>query len=167
MKTIKTPVEKRLMNKIFYSPDGCWYWLGAVTRGYGMIYLDRKDGKTSIDYSHRVSYELFVGGVPYGMHVLHHCDNPLCANPNHLFIGTNRDNVDDKIKKGRSWNKIQMVDRYLIQEALRNGYKNNDIANYFKVTPSAIRWIRKMPDNSYTRFMSCLVKASGRRLAWG
>jgi hypothetical protein len=145
-----TDISKRLINKVFHSPDGCWYWLGTLTRGYGMMFIKKKENNKSITkYSHRVSYELFIGQVPEGMHVLHRCDNPLCVNPHHLFLGTNRDNVDDKIRKGRSWNKIQMIERFIIQDALRTGYKTNDIANYFKVTPSAIRCIKQMPDASH------------------
>lgn len=74
--------------------SGCWIWTGCkVKAGYGTI------GKS---YMHRYSYELHQGRIPDGMHVCHQCDMPDCVNPDHLFIGTHRDNHEDKISKGRS-----------------------------------------------------------------
>jgi len=52
-------------------------------------------------YAHRFSWEYFNGPIPVGLQVLHKCDNPLCINPNHLFLGTNDDNVKDKVSKNR------------------------------------------------------------------
>ena len=75
--------------------DSCWIWQGATQpKGYGTF---RFEGKVQL--AHRVSYKLYVGGT--SNHVLHRCDNPSCVNPSHLFEGTNQDNVDDKMKKGR------------------------------------------------------------------
>lgn len=75
----------------------CWIWMGYRDRkGYGQV---RVNGKTF--YSHRMAWILSVGYIPKGMCVLHHCDNPKCVNPNHLFIGTHADNMHDMIKKGR------------------------------------------------------------------
>ena len=86
----------------FYSmPEpnsGCQLWLGAHTKrmGYGTIFWEEQ-----IVPAHKASWESINGPVPMGLLVLHKCDNPACINPNHLFLGTHKDNSDDKIEKGR------------------------------------------------------------------
>ena len=84
--------------------DKCWEWNGHRDKdGYGRfhIYYTKTKKQTNIG-AHKVSYELFYGKlVPGGMCVCHTCDNPTCVNPNHLWLGTNQDNMDDKINKGR------------------------------------------------------------------
>jgi len=76
----------------------CWIWRGYKNRhGYGQMTL--RGGRN--EYSHRLSYNLFVGAIPKGKCVLHKCDNPPCINPDHLFLGTRKDNVTDMDKKGR------------------------------------------------------------------
>ena len=81
-------------------PDGCWRWKGAKTvDGYGTF---GGGGLPFTARAHRVSWELFVGPIPEGAHVLHRCDNPGCVNPEHLWLGTAKDNSDDKYAKGRA-----------------------------------------------------------------
>ena len=76
---------------------GCWEWLGEKTeKGYGRLTIKKKHYR-----AHRLSYGFYVGDIPEGLLVCHHCDNPGCVNPSHLFIGTDMDNVHDMIKKGR------------------------------------------------------------------
>ena len=76
----------------------CWIWTGAKLKsGYGQLKISKKR-----TIAHRVSWELVNGPIPEGLICCHKCDNPSCVNPNHLFIGTNKDNCDDRIKKGRS-----------------------------------------------------------------
>lgn len=74
----------------------CWNWFGAVyPNGYGAFRVGREG------YAHRISWEIHRGKIPYKMNVLHHCDNRKCVNPEHLFIGTAKDNAQDCIRKGR------------------------------------------------------------------
>lgn len=77
----------------------CWDWLACTDKdGYGTMRVGgRKVGK-----AHRISHELNKGPIPKALFVLHRCDNPKCVNPAHLFLGTNKDNSDDKVKKGRN-----------------------------------------------------------------
>jgi hypothetical protein len=77
--------------------DDCWEWRGAVNNsGYGSAYYHGIKG------AHRVAYALGVGEIPAGHHVCHHCDNPKCCNPRHLFSGSKLDNMADMRAKGRS-----------------------------------------------------------------
>lgn len=79
--------------------DECWPWLaGHYPYGYGCIYLATKK---RMEPAHRASWMIHFGPIPNRMHVLHKCDNPECVNPRHLFLGTNNDNVQDKMRKGR------------------------------------------------------------------
>ena len=83
--------------------SGCWEWVGSKRNGYGrMIVGSRTDGTRRSMSAHRVSYELKYGEIPDGMEVCHKCDNPCCVNPDHLFVGTRQDNIDDRERKGRN-----------------------------------------------------------------
>lgn len=80
--------------------DECWPWTGYVhgqgNKGYGRV---QYQGRTY--YGHRAMYAWFYGAVPPGMNVLHRCDNPICVRPDHLFVGTQADNIRDATVKGR------------------------------------------------------------------
>lgn len=93
----------RFWSYVKKSEDGCWIWMRAVTKfGYGSFtapYLKR-----GVEHAHRVAWRLTYGDIPAGKQILHHCDNPACVRPDHLFIGTPRDNVLDAMNKGRMRN---------------------------------------------------------------
>lgn len=85
-------IEERFWEKVDKTSD-CWLWLGGKNgKGYGSFTEDR---------AHRMSWRLAYGDIPNRLHVLHKCDNPSCVNPSHLFLGTNRDNAQDRKNKGR------------------------------------------------------------------
>ena len=80
-------------------PDDCWPWKAAPRRkdqGYGAFWLNGRHQPSS-----KVAWLLTNGSVPEMQQVCHRCDNPSCCNPNHMFLGTNKDNNDDKVAKGR------------------------------------------------------------------
>jgi hypothetical protein len=76
----------------------CWLWTGVVDRdGYGIYRMRGHQSR-----AHRFSWVFANGAIPPGLWVLHKCDNPSCVRPDHLFLGTHRDNMDDMIAKGRT-----------------------------------------------------------------
>lgn len=94
---------ERFEAKIERTPD-CWEWVGGRNKdGYGSFWNGehRDSGTPIMVLAHRWAYESFIGPIPDGLYVLHHCDNPGCVNPNHLFTGTQADNVRDCEQKGR------------------------------------------------------------------
>ena len=78
----------------------CWLWRGAMSKEYGIIRLDAEDGGKVVK-AHRASWILYRGPIPDGFNVLHSCDNGRCVKPDHLFLGTQADNVHDAERKGR------------------------------------------------------------------
>jgi hypothetical protein len=78
--------------------DGCWVWTGSVTGlGYGKFYHDCTSTR-----AHRFVWASVHGSIPPGLEVCHHCDNPPCVRPDHLFLGTHVDNMEDRDRKGRT-----------------------------------------------------------------
>lgn len=87
----------RFEAKIEKQKNGCWIWKSSKTNsGYGKFNIR---GKHMV--AHRYSYELYKGSIPKGMCICHSCDNKLCVNPEHLWIGTQKDNIQDCKNKGR------------------------------------------------------------------
>lgn len=115
------------------NPDDCWEWkAGKFSNGYGQFYTggSRKESKKIC--AHRMSYELTFGKIEKTkLNVCHKCDNRGCVNPNHLFLGTSKDNHRDMIEKGR---KV-------------NADKKGELNGRAKITKEQVDLIRKMYEN--------------------
>ena len=110
-------IKTRFWEKVDRSADGCWQWTGSKDQdGYGRFQTDGKRTTTS-----RVAWMLTNGSIPDGMFVCHHCDNPSCVRPDHLFVGTQRDNVRDCIRKGRFAPRLTASDVMQIRQARVKG----------------------------------------------
>jgi hypothetical protein len=140
--------KERFIEKIKINPEtNCWEWQACISnKGYGVININKK----SI-LAHRYAYETFVGPIN-NLHVLHRCDNRKCVNYNHLFLGTNQDNVDDKVNKKRQnfgekvWNhKLSDDEVDEIKKALKYYYRGQlkDLAHFYKVDPATISDIKR------------------------
>lgn len=111
--------------------DKCWEWqAGCTDSGYGHFMVGGRKGGT--EKSHRVAWELTNGAIPDGLWVLHSCDNRKCCNPAHLFLGTNYDNVQDMMQKGRNSKGSQHAINH-----------RGELNNHNKLTPNEVRYIRE------------------------
>jgi hypothetical protein len=99
MRTKKTNEFDRWLSKV-KKTDACWIWEGTLNRKYG-AFRRFIDGKWVMYKAHRYAYEYFKGEIPCKIFVCHSCDNPKCVNPEHLWLGTQQDNIADKMQKGR------------------------------------------------------------------
>ena len=98
---------------------GCWLWIGAFNQyGYGVIYMGTGRGHVP-NRAHRISWEIHRGPIPYGLCVLHRCDNPSCVRPDHLFLGTQSENVRDAVVKGRNARGSRIAASKLNEEDVR------------------------------------------------
>lgn len=88
-------LRSRFLRKI-NKTETCWLWTGAVANGYGTIRNERQVQENA----NRVSFRLFHGPIPQGMHILHSCDVKLCVNPNHLSAGTRVQNIQEALERG-------------------------------------------------------------------
>lgn len=138
--------------------DECWIWTGRLTDcGYGRVGYHRKQWK-----AHRLAWALTYGSIENGMGVLHKCDNPPCCNPNHLFIGTQIDNMADSARKGRhprnATHYLPSGDRHhsrLHPEVMARGEHNGSAV----LTEEKVRQIRQRRERGET--MSSLARAFG------
>ena len=136
-----------LERKISTEPNsGCWIWLGSMDKdGYGKTSHTTSGLKRHVR-SHRIVYELLVGPIPKGALLLHGCDNPCCVNPDHMFCGTQGDNIADRDRKGRTSRGEDHVCATITTEkvlAIRAASgRLSDIAAEHGVTPSHAWLIR-------------------------
>ena len=82
--------------------SGCWIWVSSTDKkGYGLFQLPLGSGRYRLMHAHRVAWALANGPIPLGKHICHACDHPSCVRPDHLFMGTHRDNMQDMMAKER------------------------------------------------------------------
>lgn len=119
--------------------DECWEWLAHKNyEGYGLFGIDHKPC-----YVNRVSWYLANGKIPEGLCVCHHCDNPSCVNPAHLFLGTHKDNQVDAARKGRKAKKLISSEVREIRELLADSWSQQEIADTFGVSQATISRISR------------------------
>ena len=95
-------IRNYLLERCEKKSNGCWQWLHRVnSKGYGQMAYVPIEGKRRTVKVHRMAYKAFIGPIPKGLLVCHTCDNPGCINPDHLFVGTPKDNTQDMMQKGR------------------------------------------------------------------
>jgi hypothetical protein len=124
--------KQRIFSFRIKENNGCWEWCSKRDRaGYGQLTRERKNLM-----AHKLSYQIFVGPIKKGLYVCHKCDNPPCIRPDHLFLGTQKQNMKDCIEKGRF--KI-------------GGNKYSAAANQ-RLTEKQVKEIRrKYPSGNYTQ----------------
>jgi hypothetical protein len=123
------------------SGDRCWEWTAALRKeGYGNFWLKRRN----VD-AHRFSYELANGPVPKGAFICHHCDNPRCVRPDHLFQGTPKDNAQDMLKKDRKRGavKLSVAMVKMIKRRLASGECHKAIAAGMGVSENIVYFIKQ------------------------
>jgi len=139
---LKDNFEKLVIRK-----DGCWEWKGRSEKGYAKMSCRKALGAC---LGHRASWIIHYGNIPENMSVLHRCDNAICTNPNHLWLGFNEDNVNDMLSKKRNpigskvgtakLNESQVKD---IKNLLNKEITCRQIADKYNVTVQAIALIKK------------------------
>lgn len=142
-------LANRLAAKISVDADtGCWNWQGTKNnKGYGKLWVDGKK-----QYAHRTSYRLHKSAIPVGLNICHRCDNPACINPDHLFVGTQAENLADRNAKGRQRigerkgtnnGNAKLTERDVISIRASTGMKLRELAAKYGVTPTQISFIRR------------------------
>lgn len=134
----REPVEPRFWSQV-RKTETCWLWTGAKIgpSTYGHMRVDGRWKST-----HRVSWELHHGPIPKGLCVCHTCDVPACVRPAHLFLGTNRDNMIDMVKKGRGLTertyRLTKDDVYEIRAKVAEGHTQASIAREYDLSISHV-----------------------------
>ena len=137
--------EERIMERVTRSADGCWLWTGHKTEhGYGVIRVGGRAGRNYL--VHRFLDEIRNGAIPTGICILHSCDTPACVRPDHLFRGTQLENVRDMDAKGRC---VRVGERKRgltsaqVAEVLASDERQFVLARRYGVSKNTIRRIRQ------------------------
>ena len=138
-------LKAQLFNECRLGESGCWLWMGTKRNGYGLFNIGSKSKS-----AHRVAYEVFVGPIPKGLHLLHSCDTPSCINPAHLRPGTHKENMADReARRRRSVRGEQIGTSKLIAEDVleirRSSLKSGELAKKYGVHPAYVWRIRNDP----------------------
>lgn len=122
--------EKNVIRK-----EGCWGWKGGLIHGYGYISTKCFGSQRA----HRVSYAIHKGEIPNAMHVLHSCHNKSCTNPDHLRVGTQKENMQDKLKSFRQDLKISKNKIFAIKIIIKSTkFSIDEISKIFKISKNSI-----------------------------
>ena len=116
--------------------DSCWIWNGPITNyGYAKLGI----GRSKSYHASQVAYLLYVSDYDRSLGMLHKCDNKLCVNPNHLYPGTDKQNVDDKVSRNRLWNALDIdIVKAIKQEYLSGQATQKQLAIKYDCTQSCI-----------------------------
>lgn len=136
-------LQDRFFARFVKLENGCWQWRAHTDlNGYGYLPGDLKHTR-----AHRFSYEFHIGKIPEAMLICHKCDNPGCVNPDHLFVGTSKDNAQDALQKGRAYvgekNGMSKLTKENIKEILSSELNGVQLAQKFEVTRSTINRVRR------------------------
>lgn len=128
-----------------YSPEaltGCWLWTGSGSSRGGNEFRPtiKVAGKSGLAY--RVSYQLFRGPIPEGKEVCHHCDNPACVNPQHLFLGTHAENIEDMRGKKRHPKANPLLTTEKVREIFSATGSPYQLSKKYGVNPHTVRKIK-------------------------
>lgn len=146
-KSTETP-QQYIKNRIRETSNGCWLWQQATDNqgyGYAQVYWGRAHGKNK---AHQLSYLAFNGLIPDGLMICHTCDNPSCCNPRHLTLGTAKDNMNQKIMRGRANSangtqhgkaKLVEADVVVIRQEHKAGSSFAELGRKFNVAKTTIR----------------------------